>query len=51
MIDSVMADGEAESEEQALFGKFSQAFGMSEADLEPHFRTLIAKNDRGVLDR
>jgi uncharacterized tellurite resistance protein B-like protein len=51
MIDSVMADGEAEAQEQALFGKFSQAFGVSEAELEPHFRTLVAKNDRAVLDR
>ncbi len=51
MMDSVMADGEAEPEEQALFGRFAQAFGVAEAELEPHFRTLVAKNDRAVLDR
>lgn len=51
MIDSVMADGEAEAAEQALFGTFRAAFGVSEAELEPHFRTLAAKNDRAVLDR
>ncbi len=51
MIDSAMADGEAEQAEETLFGKFSQAFGVAEAELQPHFRTLVAKNDRAVLDR
>jgi len=51
MVDSAMADGEAEAGEQALFAKFQTAFGMTEDDLNPHFRTLVAKNDRAVLDR
>ncbi len=51
MIDSAMADGEAEPGEQRLIMEFSQSFGLSEADLTPHFRTLVAKNDRAVLDR
>ena len=51
MIDSAMSDGEAEPEEQQLVMGFMRAFGMTEAELEPHFRTLSAKNDRAVLDR
>ncbi len=51
MIDSAMADGEAEQAEQQLVMQFAAAFGLSEADLTPHFRTLVAKNDRAVLDR
>ena len=51
MIDSAMADGEAEPAEQELVRKFQAAFGLPDAELEPHFRTLVAKNDRAVLDR
>jgi uncharacterized tellurite resistance protein B-like protein len=51
MIDSAMADGEAEPGEQRLIMDFARSFGLSEADLTPHFRTLVAKNDRAVLDR
>jgi uncharacterized tellurite resistance protein B-like protein len=51
MIDSAMADGEAEPQEQRLVQGFMQSWGITEAELEPYFRTLVAKNDRGVLDR
>jgi uncharacterized tellurite resistance protein B-like protein len=51
MIDSAMSDGEAEQGEQDLVMNFARGFGVAEADLEPHFRTLVAKNDRSVLDR
>ena len=51
MIDSAMADGEAEQGEQQLVTQFAEAFGLTEAELTPHFRTLVAKNDRAVLDR
>jgi uncharacterized tellurite resistance protein B-like protein len=51
MIDSAMSDGEAEPEEQKLVIGFMRAFGLTEAELEPHFRSLSAKNDRAVLDR
>lgn len=50
MIDSAMADGEAEQGERALIEKCQQAFGIDNAKLEPYFRALIAKNDRSVLD-
>ena len=51
MIDSAMSDGEAEPEEQALVRQYAEAFGLSDAEMEPHFRSLVAKNDRAVLDR
>jgi uncharacterized tellurite resistance protein B-like protein len=51
MIDSAMSDGEAEQGEQQLVMQFAQSWGLSEAQLEPHFRSLVAKNDRSVLDR
>lgn len=51
MIDSAMADGDAEQGEQQLIMDFARGFGLSEAELEPHFRSLVAKNDRSVLDR
>ncbi len=51
MIDSAMSDGEAEPGEERLIMQFAQAFELSENELTPHFRTLVAKNDRAVLDR
>lgn len=51
MIDSAMSDGEAEPGEERLILQFAQAFALSESELTPHFRTLVAKNDRAVLDR
>lgn len=49
MIDSAMADGEAEQGERDLIVRFQQAFGFDDATLEPHFRTLLAKNERSIL--
>lgn len=51
MIDSAMSDGEAEPGEQQLIMQFAKAWEVPEATLEAHFRTLVAKNDRAVLDR
>ncbi|ACA17332.1 conserved hypothetical protein [Methylobacterium sp. 4-46] len=51
MIDSAMADGEAEPEEQRLIMQYAQAFGLGESELTPYFKALVAKNDRAVLDR
>ena len=50
MIDSAMSDGEAEPGEQRLVMQFAEAFGLTEAELTPHFRTLVAKNGRAALD-
>ena len=51
MIDSAMSDGEAEAGEQQLVRQFSESWGLSESELTKHFQTLVAKNDRAVLDR
>lgn len=51
MIDSAMSDGQAEQGEQDLIMGVVRAWELSEAELEPHFRSLTAKNDRSVLDR
>lgn len=51
MIDSAMSDGEAEPGEQRLVKNMATTWGIAETELEPHFRTLVAKNDRNVLDR
>ena len=51
MIDSAMADGEAEPGEQRLIMQFAEAFGLSEQELTPYFKARVAKNDRAVLDR
>lgn len=50
MIDSVMSDGHAAPEEQALIKQYQQGFGLDDATLEPYFTTLVVKNDRSVLD-
>lgn len=50
MIDSAMADGEAELGEQELIAQFQAAFGFDDEMLEPYIRTLIAKNERSILD-
>jgi uncharacterized tellurite resistance protein B-like protein len=51
MIDSAMSDGEAEPGEQQLIMQFAAAWGLSEAEMTPYFKALVAKNDRAVLDR
>ena len=51
MIDSAMSDGQAEPEEQQLVMNLMQAWGVPQSELEPHFRSLAAKNDRAILDR
>ena len=49
LIDSSLVDGQPEPEEQALFGKFLQAFGVSEARFRPFFEVIVLKNDRAVF--
>ena len=33
------------------WARFQQAFGFDDSKLEPYFRTLVAKNERSILDR
>ena len=49
LIDSSLVDDQPEPEEQALFGKFLQAFGVSEARFRPFFEVIVLKNDRSVF--
>lgn len=49
LIDSSLADGQPEPEEQALFGKFMQAFGISEERFRPFFEVIMLKSDRSVF--
>lgn len=51
LIDSSLADGQPEAEEQALFGKFMQAFGVSESRFTPFFEVIMLKNDRSVFTK
>jgi uncharacterized tellurite resistance protein B-like protein len=49
LIDSSLSDGQPEPEEQAIFGKFLQAFGVSEARFQPFFEVIMLKSDRSVF--
>ncbi|WP_338749888.1 TerB family tellurite resistance protein [Bacillus sp. FJAT-52991] len=49
LVDSSLADGEAEREEQEMFGKFLHAFGISEERFKPFFEVIVLKNDRAVF--
>lgn len=49
LIDSSLSDGQAEREEQFMFGKFLQAFGISEERFRPFFEVIVLKNDRAIF--
>lgn len=49
LIDSSLADGEPEREEQELFAKFLKAFDISEDRFRPFFEVIVLKNDRSVF--
>jgi uncharacterized tellurite resistance protein B-like protein len=49
LIDSSLADGQPEREEQEMFGKFMQAFQISEERFKPYFEVMVLKNDRSVF--
>lgn len=49
LVDSSLADGQAEPEEQVMFGKFLQSFGISEGRFRPFFEVIVLKNDRAVF--
>jgi uncharacterized tellurite resistance protein B-like protein len=49
LIDSSLADGEPEHQEQQLFAKFLAAFNVSEARFTPFFEVIALKNDRSVF--
>lgn len=49
LIDSSLSDGTPEPEEQVMFGKFLQAFGVSEERFRPFFEVIVVKNDRTIF--
>ncbi len=49
LIDSSLSDGQAAPEEQQLFNKFMQAFGISDSRFKPFFEVIVLKNDRSVF--
>jgi uncharacterized tellurite resistance protein B-like protein len=49
LVDSSLADSTPEREEQELFGKFMQAFGINEDRFRPFFEVVALKNDRSVF--
>ncbi|MCU0492880.1 MAG: TerB family tellurite resistance protein [Chloroflexaceae bacterium] len=49
LLDSSFADGTPEPEEQVLFNKFLQAFGIAEDRFRPFFEVIMLKNDRSVF--
>lgn len=51
MLDSSLSDGEAAPEEQVLFDKFLQAFGIPEDRFKPFFDVIVLKNDRTVFTK
>ncbi len=50
MADSLLSDGRAEPNEQALFMKALGAYGMTEASFSPYFQTILIKNNRSVFN-
>jgi uncharacterized tellurite resistance protein B-like protein len=49
LVDSSLSDGEAELEEQEMFARFLDAFGISEDRFRPFFEVITLKNDRSVF--
>ena len=49
--DSLLSDGTAAPQEQAMFGKLLAAMGFSEERFTPYFQTIAVKNNRPVFGR
>ena len=45
LIDLLLADGNADEDEQNLFFSFVEAFGVSEDDIQPYIDIISIKND------
>ena len=45
LIDILLADGDADEDEQNLFFSFTEAFGISEDDIQPYIDVISTKND------
>lgn len=49
LLDSSLADGQPEPEEQAMFGQFMAGFGITEERFRPFFEVVALKSDRTVF--
>jgi uncharacterized protein YejL (UPF0352 family) len=49
LYDSLLSDGVAAPEEQALLNRFMTSYGVSEATLQPYALGISVKNNRKVL--
>lgn len=49
LVDSALADGQPEREEQELIAAFQRAFGISDERFRPFFEVIVFKNDRSVF--
>ncbi len=49
LTDSLLADGVADPQEQALFSQFLQAFNVTEERFAPFLEVIMLKNDRSVF--
>jgi len=49
LIDCALADGQPEAEEQQLFGKFLQGFGVPMERFKPFFEVVALKRDSSVF--
>lgn len=49
LVDSLLSDGVADPNEQRLFERFLQGFGVSEERFRPFFEVIALKNDRSVF--
>lgn len=47
--DSLLADGTAAPQEQAMFGKLLAAFDVGDEQFTPYFQTIAVKNNRTVF--
>lgn len=51
LADLLLADGVADKNEQALFARLLDVFGIKEDAVQPYMATLALKNNTGVFDR
>ena len=49
IADSLLSDGHAAPQEQALFERFLSGWGVSRTKFQPHLDVIIEKNDHSVL--
>lgn len=49
LVDSALADGQPEPEEQELIAKVQRAFGISDERFRPYFEVIVFKNDRSLF--